>query len=82
MPLCHWIRRHSGGILARVDQTTFHGWSASIWQGQRRIGNTSDSLDSLTQAQSTADRMLQAQVPHNCSAATCGEWIISEASDK
>jgi hypothetical protein len=82
MPLHHWIRRHSGGIVARVDQTAFQRWTASIWQGQQRIGNTSDSLDSLTQAQSTADRMLQAQVPHKCSAATCGDWIIADASDK
>jgi hypothetical protein len=78
----HWTRQHSGGILARVDPTALRRWSASIWQGQQRIGNTSDSLNSLTQAQSTADRMLQAQVPHNCSAATCGEWMISDASEK
>jgi len=65
-----------------VDQTASHRWSASIWQRQQRIGTTSDSLDSLTHAQSTADRKLQAQVPHKCSAATCGEWIIADASDK
>jgi hypothetical protein len=78
----HWIRRHRGGILARVDPTPFHHWCASIWHGQQRIGDTPESLNTLTQAQSTADRMLQAQVPHNCSPATCGAWTTSDTSEK
>jgi hypothetical protein len=34
----------------------------------------------LTLAQSTADRMVQAQFPHHCSSTSCGEWMQDTAT--